>query len=236
MKINFLIALLLIAWAQTGVSAQNANVTLSGQYSPSIQLSAGAPSASGGRTASVTSTGTGANAVAPPLDAANFAAVIDFGDVSRGDGTPVVASVGLRIRSNTSYRLAAAVTNFQAQSLRYLGRDVGSDDGGSFIRVWAGAPSASGSGAAATSRMTVNPALTSGTTLSALPRGSATTSSTTIVSGPAASIEGSLQSATNAVDIPLFMSVPSGYDLGPSPDGSQGTFSFSVQFAAFPGP
>jgi len=73
-------------------------------------------------------------------------------------------------------------------------------------------------------------AMASGIPLSNLTRGTATANSTWICSGPVASIAGGASSSDNAIEIPVFMAVPTGYDLGPSADASTGSFSFVLQF------
>lgn len=217
-------------------SAQPSNMTLTGQYGPAIQLSAGTPAAAGGRSVSVSGATTQASATGSGPDSENFSASIDFGDLSKGDGNAVTGVVGLRVRSNSAFKLTVSNVQFQATGLRYLDKPIDSSDGGSFIRVWTGAVSTTGAKSASAADMAQNSALLNGMQLSAVSRGPATASSTAILSGSAASLGGTPQSPDNAIEIPLFVSVPSGYDLGPAGNAAQGSFSFSMQFGIFGGP
>jgi hypothetical protein len=218
------------------VVAQPSNLTISGSYGSSIRLSAGTPSAAGGRTANVTGANTQGTAIGSAQDSEDFTATIDFGDLAKGDGSPVTGVVGLRVRSNTSFKLTTSAVQFQTNGLRYVDKVIDNADGGSFIRVWTGPVSSTGNRAANAADISVNGSLVNGLQLSAISRGGATANSTTILSGQAASRDGSLQSSDNAIEVPLFVSVPSGYELGPAGNAAQGTFNFSMQFAAFGGP
>ncbi len=212
---------------------QLATFTLSAQYGGFLELSAGTPPQTNGQTATVSNVNSGASTVAPPANSQNFASSIDFGDVSSGDGTPLVGAVGLRVRSNTAFRVLASLTSFQATTLRYQGRDISSADGGSFIRIWLGPVSATGNRSIAVGRTSVNSLLTGGSTLSALSRGPVTGASTELISGPVASIGGGKDSPDNSLEFPFLMSVPTGFELGAAPGQASGSFSFVVQFGIF---
>lgn len=212
------------------VYSQNANLFLTGQYAPFLQLSAGSPPATHGQNAIVSNQGTGALATASVPDAEDFMASIDFGDLAKGNGTPVIGGVGLRIRSNTGFRLVTSVTSFQVTSLSYRGNEVENSDGGRFIHVFTGSPSATGSLAIDLGQVAVNPQLSTGITLSELAHGSASASSTVVISAPTASVGGSPASTDNALEVPVFFSIPTGFELGPAPGATIGSFAFSLQF------
>lgn len=211
---------------------QPASLTISGQYGPALQLSAGT---AGGVTGAVANSSTNATVTSAAPDSTNFTSSIDFGDLSKGDGEPVAAAIALRLRSNTSFGVTASVVSFQASQLRWRGQEISAADGGSFVRMWVGQLSTTGPNAASGSNLNVNGQLQSGIQMSTLTRGPATAQSTPVVGGSAASLGGSIQSPNNAVEIPVYVSVPSGYELGPSEGSAQGTFSFIVQFGMFAG-
>lgn len=213
--------------------SQLATFTLNAQYGGFLELSAGAPPQTNGQTATVSNTSSGATTMAAPTNAENFASAIDFGDVSGGDGTPIVGGVGLRVRSNTGFRVLASLTSFQATTLRYQGRDVSSNDGGSFIKIWLGPVTATGGRAIAVGRTSVNSLLTGGSTLAALSRGPVSAASTELISGPVASIGGGKDTPDNAIEFPFLLSVPTGFELGAAPGQANGSFSFVVQFGIF---
>jgi hypothetical protein len=207
---------------------QPSTLNLNGQYNGFIQLSAGGA----GRGASMSTLATGGSATAAGAEGQELTAVLDFGDLSKGDGNPVTAAVGLRLRSNTGFRVVASVSQFQTSSLRYMGKEVDSADGGSFIKLWLG--NVIGTGALSnTAQVNIGPVLSAGTTLSSISRGPVTVAATPVLSGPVASFGGSATSMDNALEIPVFFSVPTGFELGPAEGQASGNFSFVVQFGAF---
>lgn len=218
------------------VSSQSTSLTISGQYGSFLQLTAGTPPSTGGRNVEISSGNTGALAAGGTADMENFGASVNFGDLSKGDGNPVTSGVGLRMRSNTECQLVTSLSSFQATNLRYQGRDVTLADGGSFVKVWAGPITATGNNALNPGEATINSFFTSGSTLSTISRGQASGSSTLVCAMPAASTGGFGNSVDNALEIPFFVSVPTGFDLGPAPGAAEGTFSFVLQFGLFGGP
>lgn len=209
--------------------------TISATISSIITLQAGSLNGSTTCTAITSANTTGATVTGATADQQDFTTNIDFGDLARGDGNPVVATVAVRVRSNTPYKITMARTSFNANNLQYKGRDVsGTADGGSFIKVSAG-PEARNSGSQGNAGGCLIAArLTAGIPLSDLTAGSATAASTLVASGKRASFGGSKSSAGNAVDIPLHFECPTGMDIGPV-SGEAGTFQGSVQINAFPG-
>src|SRR5262249_20862804 len=137
--------------------------------------------------------------------------------------------------SNCSFHLFMSRQDYYADNLQFLGRNVsGASDGGSFIRVTAG-PNVTASGRDAdASTCHLAGALTSnGVPLSQLSSGAVSRGSTLVASGNAVSLRGSKISPSNAVDIPLKFSVPTGTALGPL-NGGTGRFSATIQIAAIP--
>lgn len=236
MKRKLAVPLSLILLFMCGLpgQAQVDSLAIIGQYGPVVHLSAGAASGGGGLTATVANSTTGATSNGSPLDVETFNFNIDFGDLARGDGNPVVSTVGLRLRSNTSFKLVASVLSFSSTPLIYQERPIGGNDGGSFARFWVGPINATGAGATSNG-ITVNGALTGGIKLSDVTHGPITSNSTLICTGPAASQSGGVQSPSNAIDVPIFISVPTGYELGPAPGSARGSFNFSIQFAVYGG-
>jgi hypothetical protein len=231
---HWLIAIVItIALNATPVMAQN-NLTLSGQAGGLMRLSAGTPSGSGGLTTSVVNSSTGATCSGSATDTDTFTFNVDFGDLSRGDGNPVIGSVGLRVRTNTSFRVVGSVVSFSANGMRYQGHEVTSADAGSFVRVWMGPLSTTGNDANNAGAIAINNALLSGMHLSEMSRGPASATSTFLCSGPAASLGGNTSSQSNAIEFPFYVSVPTGYELGPAPGSANGRFSFSMQFSILP--
>jgi hypothetical protein len=215
---------------------QSASVSITGQYGTFVQLSAGTPPAAGGRTVSVADKGTGCVASGSQPNNQAFGSSIDFGDLSKGDGEECPATIGIRLRSNSAFRLVASMSSFRCRGLRFQGKDVTDQDGGTFVHVWAGALSTTGANAASPSSVSVNSSFTGGTTLATLARGGCTASSTLICAAPAASIGGTSNSPDNALELPIYVSVPTGMELGPAPGTASGTFSFTVQFGTYTGP
>lgn len=215
---------------------QSASVSITGQYGTFVQLSAGTPPASGGRTVSIADKGTGCVASGSQPNNQSFGDSVDFGDLSKGDGEECPATIGIRMRSNSSFRLVASMSSFRCRGLRFHGKDVNDADGGSFVHIWAGALSTTGPNSASPSSVAVNSSFTGGTTLATLARGGCTASSTLICSAPAASIGGTSNSPDNAIELPIFVSVPTGMELGPAPGAAAGTFTFTVQFGTYTGP
>jgi hypothetical protein len=216
-------------------ASQVANFNISGEYGGFIQLTAGSPGGTGGRTASVSQQGTGASASGAAADQENFGSSLEFGDLARGDGNPIVGGIGLRVRSNTGFRIVASLANFNANNLQYQGKPITPADNGSFIKISTGPATATGAGAANISKIRGNPQLTAGTPLNRLSQGPALGSAMLVASGPAASVAGIANSVDNAIEVPVFISVPTGLELGPAPGSTEGSFSFTVQFGAFSG-
>jgi hypothetical protein len=216
-------------------SSQVANFNLSGEYGGFIQLTAGSPGGTGGRTASVSQQATGASASGPAADQENFGSSLEFGDLARGDGNPIVGGIGLRVRSNTGFRIVASLSNFTANNLQYQGKPLTAGDNGSFIKISSGAATATGAAAANISKIRGNPLLNAGTPLNRLSQGPALGSAMLVASGPAASVAGIANSVDNAIEVPVFISVPTGLELGPAPGSTEGSFSFTVEFGAFAG-
>lgn len=206
------------------------SVTLRGTADRVLTLSAGEVDAGG--TASVSSSATGAIVNGARVDQADFNSSIDFGDLSQGNGQPLVATVGLRVRSNCPFNLLIARENFSATNLQYHGHSVsGSSDGGSFINVLAG-PKVSATGVDANASACKLSSVLSGTglPLSQVTSGLPGIGSTLVASGTRVSLRGAKSSPSNAVDIPLSFSVPTGTSIGPITGGS-GSFSTTVELA-----
>lgn len=241
MKISFFsMPLLLIPlWCTQPASKadQISSFTFYGSYDPMIRLTSGSPVSVGKQeTASLSSSGrNNAIVVAPQPDVENFHAMIDFGDLSEGDGSLAVGRIGLRVRSNTSYRVVASVLSFQADQLMWQGKNVTSSDGKDFLQVAISAPSATGLKAAPVAQTRSNSSLLNGERLSDLATGPVSTSSTVLISGDAASGGGTLTSVDNAQEVGVAIAAPTGFELGPAPGSSRGTFSAVIQFGAIPG-
>lgn len=206
-------------------------VALSGAAEQVLTLSAGEVDSGG--TASITSANlTGASAIGGARDQEDFSSSIDFGDLSRGDGQPMVATIGLRIRSNCYFNVVITRDTYSAKNLQYMGRDVsGSADGGSFIHVNVGQARATGSEADASSLRLSSALSGAGIPLSQLTSGTPGANSTVLASGAPVSRSGNRSSPGNAVDIPVRFAVPTGTSIGPI-SGGVGTFSATVQISA----
>jgi hypothetical protein len=213
----------------------DAIVSISLQGSADRILCIAAGDSGGGAPVAVENNTTGASASGATLNQEDFTAAVDFGDLSRGDGSPVTATVGLRMRSNCKFKLVMSRQTFTATNLQFRGRDVsGSTDGGSFITVSADPSVYPTGGDANPDGCLVSNFLTSaGLPLSQLTEGGATTSSTVVATGNKISLRGSKLSPGNAVDIRLRFHCPTGTVIGPVTPGA-GKFSGSIQLAAFP--
>lgn len=210
------------------------NVTLTGSAGHILMLSAGA-TADGAPASMQHGEQTGARAVGAAIDSSNAVATLDFGDLSKGDGTPITGSVGLRIRSNCRYKVTMSRGSFVANNLQVRGVDVsGAEDGGTFIRVTAG-PRAipTGPDGNAEQCLISSNLVNGGIALSQLSSGSVSAGSSLVANGQPASLRGSMRSDSNAVDLPVNFSCPTGMQIGPVKAGS-GSFQATVQFEIFP--
>jgi hypothetical protein len=165
----------------------------------------------------------------------DFAEVIDFGDLSTGNGQPVVGSVGVRVKGNANYNVTISQMSFTAKDLQVANKDVsGSGDQGSFITVRVGSHSGSGS-RANPGQTKVNGQLNGGMRLSQVSYGPVTAESTRVAGGGPPSTGGTMNSSDNAVDIPVYFSVPTGLEIGPAPGASTGSFQATIQLGIFAG-
>jgi hypothetical protein len=202
-----------------------------------LQLSSGTPPPLNTLSVQLTNAGPGASANGQPANVSPFTISADFGDLSRVvNGVPAQAGVGLRVRSSVSYAVVMTLVSFTASNLQYQGNPIDSQDRGSFIRCTAGRVAATGPDANSTGS-NINAALFgSGLTLNQLISGGVNPSGTRIVAGAAASNEGDEDSPGNAVEVPVFFSVPTGLALGPVNGSGAGRFSANLQFGIFPQP
>lgn len=158
---------------------------------------------------------------------------IDFGELSTASNETLVVGVNFQLRGNSSYKLNISEAAFTARALRHRGRDVsGSDDHGSFIQIRVGAVNGSGPRANAQAT-TVSGAMSQGFYLNQISQGSVTQSSTTLCSGGAPSTGGTVSSPDNAVEIPIYFSIPGGLELAPGPETGSGSFQSTLQLGAF---
>jgi hypothetical protein len=200
-----------------------------GRITGSLALSSGgAVDAPGG------SSGAGVLVMSTP-GLGNSTDVVDFGDLTRGGGERIQASIKFRIRGNASYKLNISESSYNARTLTYRGRDVsGNSDRGSFVQVRVAAPT--GSGARANVAGTaINGVIASGLTLDQISQGTVDAGSTNLSAGDAPSLGGTASSPDNAVELPIIFSVPSGLELGPSDRGPTGSFQISLELGVFAG-
>jgi hypothetical protein len=160
--------------------------------------------------------------------------LIDFGELAGGNGQPVSVMVNFTIRGNASYKLNVSNNEFAAANLQVKEKDIAqTGDQGSFIKLKAGSPS--GSGIRANPQGTrITSLFENGTTLDRISQGQVSASSTSISTGDAPSLGGTLTSNDNAVVVPLSISVPSGFQIGPSSGEARGMFQVTLQVAIFP--
>jgi hypothetical protein len=211
-----------------------ATVRLAGSVASVLSLSSGSPAGGGASAIIVSDSGTGAGVSPAPLDSEDFSSSIDFGDLSAGNGSPAIAALGLRVRSNCNYKLTMSKPNFSATNLHYKGRNIsGSTDGGTFITVSAGPNPIGGADANVSGTQIRLPG--NGVPLSLVTSGGVNSESTLVATGTKASRRGGPTSSGNGIDIPVSFTVPTGMELGPVDGGTQGTFTATVQFGIFSG-
>jgi hypothetical protein len=200
-----------------------------GRASGLLALSSGGPNAvltgAGMRgTRAVVSTGGTGN------DSVHY---IDFGELSVGTGEPVYAGVAFQLRGNAAYRLNISQASYKGTTLRARGRDVsGAGARADFVQIRAGQITGSG-GRANVTATTVNPLLQAGTTLDQITQGPVSADSTRVCEGDAPSLGGIASSPDNAINVPIYFSVPSGYEIGPAAGAASGNFQISVQIGVF---
>jgi hypothetical protein len=202
-----------------------------------LQLSSGTPPPLNTLSVQLTNAGPGASANGQPADVSPFTISADFGDLSRVvNGIPAQAGVGLRVRSSVSYAVVMTLVSFNAINLQYQGNPIDSQDRGSFIRCTAGRVAATGPDANSNGSNINGALFGSGLTLNQLISGGINPAGTRIVAGSAASSDGDEDSPGNAVEVPVFFSVPTGLALGPIDGSGSGRFSANLQFGIFPQP
>lgn len=162
-----------------------------------------------------------------------FVEIVDFGDLSKGNGTPAVVTYVFRVQGNAPYSLNISELNFLARDFRVRHKDVsGSEDHGSFINIQLGSISLSGTQANPQLPMS-NPRLSSGTSLDQISQGQVTSQSTVVCTGTAPSLGGTSASVDNGVDISVNFSVPTGMEVGPTPGAAKGSFEATLQMGIF---
>jgi hypothetical protein len=207
-------------------------VLYSGAVSAVLYLSSGGL---GGQGIYVSGPDTGAHVMIGSGAGADLIDLVDFGELARGTGEPEVATIGLRIRGNSSYKLNISNFNFRATALKVHKREINSaSDTGSFIEVKAGTPVATGRLGNAGATM-IGAIMQTGTSLSGITQGNVSAQSTVVCTGPAPSLGGTINNPDNAVDIPVYFYVPTGMAIGPSREAAKGQFQVSVQVGIFPG-
>ncbi len=201
------------------------SLQLSGTCSPVIKL------ASGSESLRITgSTGTGSSVSMSP-DTENFTGTVNFGNVSAGDGTPLVATAWIRVWSNCHYKVTMSRSDFQATNMSYNGNPITSTDGGSFLSISAAGPPQASGPLADASQSTVS--LGDSLALSQLPSGPVTSNSRIILSGQRASLAGGFNNTSNSIQLPIAIACPTGAALAPTVGDSMGTFSATVQFGIY---
>lgn len=161
--------------------------------------------------------------------------MLDFGSLTSGSGETVSGFVTLAVRGNSSYRLNMSVLNYNAQNLAFRGRDVSNAaDRGSFVTVRVGTLTGSGS-RANTARSSVSGLLQGGASMNQLSQGPVSAESTSLCSGDSPSLGGTSTSPDNAVQVPVYFSVPSGLEFGPAGPNPNANFQVITQIGAFGG-
>jgi hypothetical protein len=232
-------------WTSTPVNSMG-TLTLSCSASGAIGLF-GSPdqSLTNGQTgSSISETGD-----IPASPAADFVGAANLGNLSKGDGTPVVASFGLRERGNVDCHVSASVSSYTATNLSYnpgsgsvpLAGNTGTELG--FVTLGTGAVTA-GSGTAPltgnSSGHTYGSKFLSGTgtlaTLNSGTIGAVSTSCDEFASFSAPpSNGGNLTTATNYVEDTVTFSVPTGFQWAPTNNTGSGSFSIAVEFEIYTG-
>lgn len=217
--------------AQTPVNSVG-QLSGSARISGSLSLSSGS---TGAGLALPVGPSSGVQATSTSAIGSEITELIDFGDLSKGSGEKATAVIRLRLRGNAPYRLNVSESSYAAQSLQVRGKDVsGSQDRGSFVELRVG--NIIGSGAKSNASGTrLNAQLENGQTLSSISQGPLSADSTNLAAGESPSLSGTASSSDNALEIPLYFSVPTGYEVGPTAGNARGSFQITLQIGAFAG-
>lgn len=184
----------------------------------------------------------GANIVedndAPADPAAPFAATVNFGNLSHGDGSNTVARIGLRARGDTACHISCSVSTFTASNVRFERQNVTSLTDMTMANIGTEPIAVGANGNASTH--SYDPFWSTGTNTLANMNGgvvSAVDSAKQKVCSfsDAPSASGNLTSPDNYVESHVTVSLPTGFKWSAAPGTGQGTFSATLQFEIYTG-